>query len=107
MLTTKWPLLAFLAELSLRLEHRGILLEVNWVPREQNTEADAITNGDFEWLVAENRVVTVMGQLPFILLPELLAKGEGFYAGSETVNLGAPPIPKDKRSLRTRDPWDV
>ena len=31
MLTAKWPLLAFLAELSLQLESRGILLEVNWV----------------------------------------------------------------------------
>ena len=46
MLTTKWPLLAFLAELSLQLEHRGILLVVNWSPREQNTEADAFTKGD-------------------------------------------------------------
>ena len=44
MLTTKWPLLAFLAELSLQLEYRGILLEINWVPREQNAEADATTN---------------------------------------------------------------
>ena len=107
MLTTKWPLLAFLAELSLQLEERGILLEVNWVPREQNTEADAITNGDFGWLDANNRIETEMGRLPFILLPELLSKGEGFYSGSETVNLGAPPVPKDKRSLRMRGPWDV
>ena len=82
-------------------------MEVSWVPREQSTEADAITNGDFSWLKAANKVKTVMNQLPFIILPELPAEGEGFYSGSETVNLGAPPIPKDKRSLRVRDPWDL
>jgi len=107
MLTTKWPLLAFLAELSMQLEKRGVLLEVNWAPREQNTEADAITNMDYDWLRMENKVVTVMGQLPFLILPELLAKGEFFYSGSETVNVGAPPVAKDKRSLRVKDPWDV
>ena len=94
MLTAKCFLLAFLAELSLQLEPRGILLEANWVPREQNTEADAIANGDFTWLKAANKVDTVMGQLPFILLPDLLSMGEGFYSGSETVNLGAPPCPE-------------
>ena len=48
-----------------------------------------------------------MTQLPFLILPELLAEGEGFYSVSETVNLGALPAPKDKRSLSVRDPWDV
>ena len=75
--------------------------------REHNTEADAIANGDFTWLKASNKVKTVMNLLPFMILPELLAQGEGFYSGSETVNLGAPSAPKDKRSLRVRDPWDL
>ena len=79
MLTTKWPLLAFLAELSLQLESRGILVEVNWVPREQNAEADAITNGDVGWLDPKLQVQSQLGTLPFIMLPELLARGEGLY----------------------------
>ena len=53
------------------------------------------------------KVAAVMGQLPFRLLPELLAQGGSCYSGSETVNLGAPPAPKDKRSLRVRAHWDV
>ena len=44
-----------------------------------------------------------MGQLPFKVLPELLAKGEGYYADKETVNLGAAPAKKDKRTLRVRE----
>ena len=91
----------------MQLESKGILLEVNWVPREQNAEADAITNGDVSWLNSANKVRIVMSQLPFLILPELLAEGEGFYSGSGTLNLGAPTAPKDKRSLRVRDPWDV
>ena len=41
------------------------------------------------------------------MLPELLARGEGFYAGTEAVNIGAVPVAKDPRSLRVRDPWDL
>ena len=55
------------------MAHRGILLEVNWVHRVQNTEADAITNGDFSWLAPSNRVATEMNKLPFILMPDLMA----------------------------------
>ena len=47
-----------------------------------------------------------MGTLPSIMLPELLARGEGFYGGMETVNTGAVPDFKDTRTLRVRDPWD-
>ena len=105
MLTTKWPLLAFLAELSLQLEDRGALVEVNWVPREQNAEADAITNGEVGWLNPELQIKSHMGTLPFIMRPELLARGEGFYGDMETVNTGAEPVLKDYRTLRVRDPW--
>ena len=77
------------------------------MPREQNTEADAITNKDFAWLSLSNRVDTKLGQLPFLMLPDLLALGESFYSGSETVNIGLEPKVKDPRSLRVRDPWDL
>ena len=77
------------------------------MPREQNAEADAITNGDTEWLNPGRQVETEMGSLPFIMLPELLARGEGFYGAMEAVNTGAEPVVKDPRTLRVRDPWDV
>ena len=80
LLTTKWPLAAFVAELAVQLEQRGILFEMSWVPCEQNAEADAITNGSFEWLDKFNRIGTDMQSLPFIVLHDLLAKGAKFYA---------------------------
>ena len=47
-----------------------------------------------------------MATLPFLILPELLAKGEIFYEGLENVNEGVPEA-KDplNRPLRVRDPW--
>ena len=107
LLTTKWPLLAFLSEMAAQLEEKKILFEMSWVPREQNTEADAITNEDIEWLDPGRRVAADMKTLPFLILPEMLAKGEAFYAGRENVNAGAPEVAeKDVRTLRVRDPWD-
>ena len=56
LLTTTWPLAAFVAEMATQLEDKALLLQLAWVPREQNAEADAITNGRVEWLAAGNRV---------------------------------------------------
>jgi hypothetical protein len=107
MLTTKWPLVAFLAELSAQLEKKDLLFEMSWVPREQNAEADAITNGDVQWLCPAKRVATEMNSLPFLILHELLSKGAVFYEGIDTVNVAAAvPQSKDIRTLRVRDPWD-
>ena len=74
LLTTKWPLAAFVAELAVQLEHRGILFEMSWVPREQNAEADAITNGHTDWLNAANRLGTQLDRLPFVVLGALLER---------------------------------
>ena len=101
LLTTKWPLVAFMAELSTQLEEREMLFEMSWVPREQNAEADAITNGDTDWLHPGLRVATDMGQLPFMVLNGLLAQGSTFYEEIETVNLVAAEAQcKDARTLR-------
>ena len=75
LMSTKWPLTAFVAELACQLEVRHLHLHMTWVPREQNVEADAITNGDTHWLCQANEVVAEMDKLPFEMLPILLAKG--------------------------------
>ena len=107
MLTTKWPLLAFLAELSAQLEVRNVLLEVNWVPREENAEADAIKNEDAQWLRKEKRIRKTPGQMPFIVLPELLLRGETFYSGLENINVDCPTREEWglRKPLRVLDPW--
>jgi len=107
LLTTKWPLVAFLSEISAQLESKNILFEMCWVPREQNQEADAITNSDTEWLNSDMCVASSLDGLPFLVLPDLLSRGEAFYNGQPVVNQGIPDKgTHDPRSLRVRDPWD-
>ena len=47
---------AVLMELSHQMSILGICLGLDWVPRLQNVEADALTNSDFRHFEAENRI---------------------------------------------------
>ena len=107
MLTTKWPLAAFVAEMAAQLELREILLEVEWVPRELNAEADSITNGHVEWLTPSMQLEVTLAELPFLVLNELLAEGSKFYEGLDNANvMGEEHRPTSKTLLKVRDPWD-
>ena len=77
----------FVCELSFQLESRGILFEVDWVPRELKQEADAITNSDCSCLNNEHSLDATLDKLPFRVVRELLAWGEGFYDASELTNI--------------------
>lgn len=102
LLTTKWHVSAFVAELAAQLEARD-----SWVPRELNSEADAITNGEVNWLSAFLQIKTAFEKLPFILLKDLLNAGSEFYKNFEAANVeGAAPSKKAFGLFRVRDPWD-
>ena len=47
LMTSKFPLVVILAEVVAQLRTRSMVLNLGWVPRDQNEEADALTNGDF------------------------------------------------------------
>ena len=90
----------------MQMETRRIQFEVSWVPRDQNTEADAITNGDWSLLSKENQMATHLTKLPFLVLHELLERGERYYSDSNTAHL----VGEDCRSLgadppKVRDSW--
>jgi hypothetical protein len=107
LLTTKWPLAAFVSELATQLEHRDLLLEVAWVPRELNAEADAITNDDVAWLDKNLEVSQPLSEIPFMVLNQMLARGDEFYDGLETVNAFGTESKKDPQVLlKVSDPWD-
>ena len=99
--------MAFLAETAVQLETKNLSFEMTWVPREQNAEADSITNGDYAWLNPAKRIRTSLEKLPFVVLNTLLREGEKFYEGLDNINEEAPPATKKEvRTLRVRDPWD-
>ena len=47
LMSTKFPLVLILGELATQLRRNTLALELNWAPRGQNEEADALTNADF------------------------------------------------------------
>ena len=79
-MTTKFPLSAVLMQLATMLSHRQLLLELTWVPRTENTEADALTNGEFEGFDPRLRLEVSLDLHPFTILKELVELGSAFEA---------------------------
>ena len=63
--------MAFLVETAVQLEERNLAFAMTWVTREQNVEADAITNGSYDWRNPKNRIHTTLDRLPFKVLHTL------------------------------------
>jgi len=114
-MTTKFPLLAFVCELATLLEERSCLVDVGWVPRDQNEEADAITNGDIGGFDKDKEVEVVWD---FVVLDKLLDLGDKFYAEvqeekarakEDRAGCGAKVAASGKRKrkagLKVTDPW--
>ena len=55
-MSTKPPLSAVVMELSEQLEARGSWLKLAWVPRQQNEEADALSNEQFDGFDMDKRI---------------------------------------------------
>ena len=62
-------------ELAEQLESRGSWFKQAWCPREQHTEADALTNGDFHQFSPENRIETNPVEMKWVILDEMLEAG--------------------------------
>ena len=109
LMTSKFPLLVVLGELAVQLRERDLHLDLEWVPRLQNEEADALTNGDFGGFDPRRRVEVDPTTLDFRVLPGLLRAAENLYKdiserrqrGSGQQTAGR----QGKRKLRERDPW--
>ena len=84
MSTTKFPLMAVLMELVAVLLDKKTRLRLCWVPRDQNSEADALTNFDYSQFNHQHRI-----RLDFseknrgILLGDMLDEGRKMFAEIE------------------------
>jgi hypothetical protein len=83
LMTTKYPLGVILMELSCQLGLRRACLHARWIPRLQNEEADALTNGDFQHFDPKLRIPVSLDQLPFRVLNELFEEGETYVSELE------------------------
>ena len=69
--STKFPLYLVLMELSEQLRTRNLALSVVWRPRDENEEADALTNERFGSFRPELRIPVRWSALQFLVLPRL------------------------------------
>ena len=78
LMTTKFPLGVVLMELACQLGLRRACLHARWIPRLQNEEADALTNGEFEHFDPNLRIPVDLDKLDFIVMNELFEEGENY-----------------------------
>ena len=112
LMTSKFPLVVILTELSEQLRHRHLDLALRWIPRGQNEEADALTNQDFSSFRPSNRVDLDVSKLPFRIIPSMVKVAENLYAYVQKKkgrNSGKDWQPKKKvrpeDKLRSKAPW--
>jgi hypothetical protein len=92
---------------------------LGWIPRNQNVEADAGTNGDYRYFSPENRVEVKWKELEWILLPEFMEAGKLLYReialvkakrsdrrlrGDRSTSRTPPPKRRPEDKLTTKDP---
>ena len=78
LMTTKYPLGIVLMELSCQLGLRRACLQARWIPRLQNEEADALTNGDYRHFDEALRIPVDLEKLQFRVLNELFREGDEY-----------------------------
>ena len=113
-LSVKFPVSMVLMELSRQLAFLGSELQLHWIPREQNEEADNLSKGRYEGFYPNNRIQIDLEKAPFLVIPKLVNYAMDFdkeirlkksSAGDRTsqASVSARSAPEDK--LRLRQPW--
>ena len=79
LMSTKYPLNVVLMELAMQLHQKGIALNLEWVRRELNQEADDLSNFRFDDFQKENRIEVDLDSFKFILLDEFMKSTGELY----------------------------
>ena len=72
--SSRFPLSIVAMELASQLDSRGIDLDLQWVPRWQNQEADDLTNERFDDFDEANRIEVAFESMEFMVMHRLLDK---------------------------------
>ena len=112
-MTTSFPLCCVAMELAAQLEHRDAELCLEWTPREENREADALADGRTEGFSPALRAGQDFTDIGWLVLPDLMAAGLQFHgavkrpvAGSAAPGSDAAAGKRRRESrLRDREPW--
>ena len=113
LMSSKFPLVVVMTEVAAQLQEKQMELDLEWIPRNQNEEADGLTNGDFGPFDPALRIQVEISKLDFIILPKMVAAADDLYekvrinrtAARSATGTPPPQPPSRTRPLRERDPW--
>jgi len=107
-MTTKFPVTLLLMEMTEWLRELDLVLDLQWVPREQNNEADALSNMDTKDFDENHRIDIVPGKIPWKILNELLVSSTELYnlviESKQTKTPSTRALKKPKR-IKLLDEW--
>lgn len=93
-LTTRWPLCLVYMQMTKALMGAGLIVQLNWRPRDQNSLADALTNEDFSGVDMQKRIHVVWNKLDFAWIWKLWNERDSYLdrdalrASAKIVKLG-------------------
>ena len=114
LMSSKFPLVVILTELASRLRSLDLDLSLDWIPRNQNEEADGITNGNVKIFDPALEIAVDVKSLDLKTLDRMWKVADDLYGEvrGKKAEQGALPRPAvkgrpvaDSRPLRERDPW--
>ena len=113
LMSSKFPLVVILTELAAQMRAKSLELDLEWIPRNQNEHADALTNGRTEAFDPALEIRVDVAKLPFMVLPDMMAVADDLYRQVRTrreakpaaAQMPAAAPKRRRRPLRESDPW--
>ena len=87
LMTTRFPLSLILMEAAAMLHLRGDDIELDWLPRDLNQEADDLTNGRFDAFTPERRIRVDWRSQEWLVLNDMARSAEELFTISGTPGL--------------------
>ena len=103
--SSRFPLCCVVMELACQLENSGARLSMRWSPRELNTEADQLSNGDTSGFSEDRRINIKMEEMQWVVLNKFMELGCAFAEESKCADKEWPRAGKRRKRLRETDPW--
>ena len=113
LMTSKHPLVVVLAEVHEWVRRGRLDLGLDWYPRDQNEEADSLSNSDPSEFAPHNEVRIRLQDIRWHVLPRYMAAADELYREVKSYRMPAA-IQQPKRGrlgghqprpLREADPW--
>lgn len=110
--STKWPITTLLVELSEQLRKRRAILDLSWIPRDENQFADQLTNDDFTSFSEHLRIPVKLQDIKWLALPQLMEASGKLYQDVVRQREQARTLPKPAyrkvppaKRLKWTNPW--